>query len=83
MNLVITGSSSGSGKFLADLLTAKDQAICRLARSPQDGFSFRRDVSDWPALRATGRKTTLTIEQSIIRTLSWLKENQWVLHKRN
>ncbi len=50
MNLVITGSSSGIGKFLADSLTAKGHAVCRLARSPQDGFSFQCDVSDWLAL---------------------------------
>jgi 3-oxoacyl-[acyl-carrier protein] reductase len=51
MNLVITGSSSGIGKFLADSLAAQGHAICRLARSPQDGFSFQCDVSDWPALQ--------------------------------
>ncbi|MGA3282969.1 MAG: SDR family oxidoreductase [Verrucomicrobiota bacterium] len=51
MNLVITGSSSGIGKFLADSLAAKGHAVCRLARSPQDGFSFQCDVSDWPALQ--------------------------------
>ena len=51
MNLVITGSSSGIGKFLADSLAAKGHALCRLARSPQDGFSFQCDVSDWPALQ--------------------------------
>jgi NAD(P)-dependent dehydrogenase (short-subunit alcohol dehydrogenase family) len=56
MNLVITGSSSGIGKFLADSLAAKGHAVCRLARSPQAGFSFQCDVSDWPALQncATG-----------------------------
>jgi 3-oxoacyl-[acyl-carrier protein] reductase len=51
MNLVVTGSSSGIGKFLADSLAAKGHAVCRLARSPQDGFSLQCDVSDWPALR--------------------------------
>ena len=51
MNLVITGSSSGIGKFLADSLAAKGHAVCRLARSPQDGFSFQCDVSDWLALQ--------------------------------
>jgi 3-oxoacyl-[acyl-carrier protein] reductase len=51
MNLVITGSSSGIGKFLADSLAAKGHAVCRLARSPQDGFSFQCDVSNWPALQ--------------------------------
>jgi NAD(P)-dependent dehydrogenase (short-subunit alcohol dehydrogenase family) len=51
MNLVITGSSSGIGKFLADSLAAKGHAVCRIARSPQAGFSFQCDVSDWPALQ--------------------------------
>lgn len=51
MNIVLTGSSSGIGKFLADGLTAKGHAVCRLARSPQAGFSFQCDVSDWNAVR--------------------------------
>jgi NAD(P)-dependent dehydrogenase (short-subunit alcohol dehydrogenase family) len=55
MNLVITGGSSGIGRFLADSLTAKGHAVCRLARSPQAGFAIQCDVSDWPALqRAAG-----------------------------
>jgi UDP-glucose 4-epimerase len=33
-------------------------------------------------VRATGWKTTLTIEQAIIRTLQWLQQNRWVLEKR-
>ena len=56
MNLVITGSSSGIGKFLADLLAAKGHAVCRLARSPQPGFAFRCDVSNWPALEKCAEK---------------------------
>ena len=51
MNVVITGSSSGIGKFLADSLAARGHAVCRLARSPQDGFGFQCDVSDWAALQ--------------------------------
>jgi len=51
MNLVITGSSSGIGKYLADTLSAKGHAVCGLARSPQDGFSFRCDVADWGTLQ--------------------------------
>ena len=31
---------------------------------------------------ATGWKTQLTIQQGILRTLSWLQENQWVLQQR-
>jgi len=57
MNLVITGSSSGIGKFLADSLVAKGHAVCRIARSPQDGFSFQCDVSDWPALQNCAQGT--------------------------
>jgi UDP-glucose 4-epimerase len=37
---------------------------------------------DTKKIRATGWKTTLTIEQSIIRTLEWLQKNQWVLQCR-
>jgi UDP-glucose 4-epimerase len=37
---------------------------------------------DTKKIRATGWKTTLTIEQSIIRTLQWLQQNQWVLQRR-
>jgi UDP-glucose 4-epimerase len=37
---------------------------------------------DAKRIRATGWKTTLTIEQSIIRTLEWLRQNQWVLERR-
>ena len=56
MNLVITGSSSGIGKFLADALAAKGHAVCRLARSPQDGFSFQCDISDWLALQNCAKR---------------------------
>ncbi|MGH7994574.1 MAG: NAD-dependent epimerase/dehydratase family protein, partial [Limisphaerales bacterium] len=37
---------------------------------------------DTKKIRATGWQTTLTIEQSIIRTLQWLQKNQWVLQRR-
>lgn len=37
---------------------------------------------DTKKIRATGWKTTLTIEQGIIRTLQWLKENPWALERR-
>jgi UDP-glucose 4-epimerase len=37
---------------------------------------------DTKKIRATGWKTTLTIEQGIVRTLKWLRENQWVLDRR-
>ena len=37
---------------------------------------------DTKKIRATGWKTTLTIEQSVIRTLEWLQQNQWVLQRR-
>jgi NAD(P)-dependent dehydrogenase (short-subunit alcohol dehydrogenase family) len=52
MNIVITGSSSGIGKFLADSLTAVGHEVCRLARSPQTtGFNLRCDVADWHNLQ--------------------------------
>lgn len=37
---------------------------------------------DTKKVRATGWKTTLTIEQGIVRTLQWLQQNQWVLERR-
>ncbi|MEI7727939.1 MAG: NAD-dependent epimerase/dehydratase family protein [Verrucomicrobiota bacterium] len=33
-------------------------------------------------VQGTGWKPKLTIEQGILRTLAWLQQNQWVLHKR-
>jgi 3-oxoacyl-[acyl-carrier protein] reductase len=56
MNLVLTGSSSGIGKFLADALAAKGHSVCRIARSPQDGFAIPCDVSDWAALQNCASK---------------------------
>jgi UDP-glucose 4-epimerase len=37
---------------------------------------------DTKKIRATGWKTTLTIEQGIVRTLDWLRQNPWVLERR-
>jgi UDP-glucose 4-epimerase len=37
---------------------------------------------DTQKIRATGWRTTLTIEQSIMRTLQWLQQNKWVLQRR-
>ena len=51
MNLVVTGSSSGIGKHLADSLAAKGHAVCRIARSEQEGFSLRCDIADWKAVQ--------------------------------
>ncbi|SPE57103.1 NAD-dependent epimerase/dehydratase [Verrucomicrobia bacterium] len=36
---------------------------------------------DTKKIRATGWKTSLTIEKSIIQTLRWLEENRWVLQR--
>jgi UDP-glucose 4-epimerase len=33
-------------------------------------------------IRETGWKPALTIRDSVVRTLEWLMENQWVLHRR-
>ncbi len=37
---------------------------------------------DTRKIRATGWKTTLTIEQGIVRTLQWLQQNRWVYEAR-
>jgi UDP-glucose 4-epimerase len=37
---------------------------------------------DTKKILATGWKPELTIEQGVLRTLSWLQENQWVLKQR-
>ncbi|MEY4385785.1 MAG: hypothetical protein RLY20_1068 [Verrucomicrobiota bacterium] len=37
---------------------------------------------DTKKIRATGWKTTLTIEQGIVRTLEWLQANKWVYETR-
>jgi UDP-glucose 4-epimerase len=38
---------------------------------------------DTKKIQATGWKTTLTIEQGIVRTLRWLQQNQWVYESRH
>jgi NAD(P)-dependent dehydrogenase (short-subunit alcohol dehydrogenase family) len=58
MKIVITGSSSGIGQFLADALAHGGHEVCRLARSPQDGFSFQCDVSDWSADENCAKKVS-------------------------
>lgn len=37
---------------------------------------------DASKVKSTGWRTQLTIQQSIIRTLEWLQQNQWVLQRR-
>ena len=37
---------------------------------------------DTAKVRAAGWRSELTIQQGIIKTLSWLQENQWVLEAR-
>jgi NAD(P)-dependent dehydrogenase (short-subunit alcohol dehydrogenase family) len=58
MKIVLTGASSGIGKFLADSLEAKKHELCRIARSPQNGFSFQCDVSDWDAVTGCADKVS-------------------------
>ena len=48
---VVTGSSSGIGRFLAESLAQRGHEICGLARSPQKRFNFQCDVSDYSALQ--------------------------------
>jgi NAD(P)-dependent dehydrogenase (short-subunit alcohol dehydrogenase family) len=56
MKIVLTGSSSGIGRFLADSLAGHGHEICRLARSPQEGLSFPCDVADWNAMQGCAEK---------------------------
>ena len=66
--------------------------ICRaLGLQPQLEYSggHRGWVGDNPfifldtkKIQGTGWKTSLTIEQGIVRTLEWLQQNQWVYEKR-
>ena len=58
MNLVLTGSSTGIGKFLADALVSKGHGVCRIARSAQEGFSMRCDVSKWSDLESAARQVS-------------------------
>jgi NAD(P)-dependent dehydrogenase (short-subunit alcohol dehydrogenase family) len=58
MKIAITGSSSGIGQFLADSLAKSGHEICRLARSPQAGFSFQCDVGDWHAVENCAKKVS-------------------------
>ncbi|MGH7994649.1 MAG: SDR family NAD(P)-dependent oxidoreductase, partial [Limisphaerales bacterium] len=58
MKIVLTGSSSGIGRFLAESLVNRGHDVCRLARSRQEGFSFQCDVSDWSALQNCAEKIT-------------------------
>ena len=37
---------------------------------------------DTQKIRATGWKTSLTIEQGIVRTLQWLQQNRWIYETR-
>ena len=37
---------------------------------------------DTRRIRALGWAPTLTIEQSLVRTIAWLVENRWVLASR-
>ena len=56
VNIVLTGASSGIGKFLAETLTTRGHEVCRIARAPQAGFSFQCDVSDWHAIENCAKK---------------------------
>jgi 3-oxoacyl-[acyl-carrier protein] reductase len=60
MKIAITGSSSGIGQFLANSLAGKGHEICRLARSPQGGFSFQCDVGDWNAVESCAKRISAT-----------------------
>lgn len=56
MKIVLTGSSSGIGQFLAQALARAGHEVCGLARSQQEGFGFHCDVSDWGAVQSCVEK---------------------------
>lgn len=63
MNIVLTGSSSGIGRALAERLLARGRRVWGLARSDQSDFAARHggafrasrcDVAEWPQVAAAG-----------------------------
>jgi NAD(P)-dependent dehydrogenase (short-subunit alcohol dehydrogenase family) len=60
MKIVLTGASQGIGKFLADSLETKNHELCRIARSPQSGFSFQCDVSAWEMVENCAKQVSTT-----------------------
>lgn len=56
MKIVVTGASSGIGKFLAESLAAENNEICRLSRSMPQGFGFSCDVSNWDVVKNCAEK---------------------------
>ena len=56
MKIIVTGSSSGIGQFIAQALARAGHEICGLARSQDEGFGFRCDVSDWDAVQSCAEK---------------------------
>lgn len=60
MKIVLTGASSGIGKFLAESLETERNELCRLSRSRPPGFGFSCDVSDWSAMEGAAAKLAAT-----------------------
>ncbi len=56
MKIVLTGSSSGIGQFLAVALAHGGHEVCGLARSQDAGSGFPCDVSDWNAVQSCAEK---------------------------
>lgn len=56
MKIVVTGSSSGIGRFLAESLAEQGHEVCGLARSRPEGHGLQCDVSDWTALHRCAEK---------------------------
>jgi 3-oxoacyl-[acyl-carrier protein] reductase len=56
MKIVLTGSSSGIGRFLAESLAKRGHEICGIARTADGRGNLSCDVADWEALRVCARQ---------------------------
>lgn len=56
MKILVTGGSTGIGKFLIENLKSRGHELCSLARTSQQNFSFECDVSNWESMLACSKE---------------------------